>query len=112
MQSLATEILHEVKKKATFWKVSAFVILAVALVELVVIVFQKVGVFMKRDIPTPNAPVFANLRNRGLTCIGTAGTEKGLERARSQGLTIFEPRLNYSVAEYNEFCRRRQKYYK
>ncbi len=39
MQSLATEILHEVKKKATFWKVSAFVILVVALVELVVIVF-------------------------------------------------------------------------
>lgn len=39
MKSLATEILHEVKKKATFWKVSTFVILAVALVELVVIVF-------------------------------------------------------------------------
>lgn len=67
---------------------------------------------MKRDIPTPNAPVFANLRNRGLTCIGIAGTEKGLERARSQGLTIFEPRLNYSVTEYNEICKRRQKYNK
>ena len=67
---------------------------------------------MKRDIPTPNAPVFANLRNRGLTCIGIAGTEKGLERARSQGLRIFEPRLNYSVTEYNEICRRRQKYNK
>ena len=39
MESLATEILGEIKKKATFWKVSAFVILAVALVELVVIVF-------------------------------------------------------------------------
>ena len=39
MKSLATEILHEVKKKATFWKVSTFVILAVALVEFVVIVF-------------------------------------------------------------------------
>lgn len=67
---------------------------------------------MKRDIPTPNAPVFANLRNRGLTCIGIAGTEKGLERARSQGLTIFEPRLNYSMTEYNDICRRRQKYNK
>lgn len=67
---------------------------------------------MKRDIPTPNAPVFANLRNRGLTCIGIAGTEKGLERARSQGLRIFEPRLNYSVTEYNEICKRRQKYNK
>lgn len=67
---------------------------------------------MKRDIPTPNAPVFANLRNRGLTCIGIAGTEKGLERARSQGLTIFEPRLNYSMSEYNEIVRRRQKYNK
>lgn len=67
---------------------------------------------MKRDIPTPNAPVFANLRNRGLTCIGIAGTEKGLERARSQGLTIFEPRLNYSVTEYDEISKRRQKYNK
>ena len=67
---------------------------------------------MKRDTPIPNAPVFANLRNRGLTCVGTAGTEKGLERARSQGLTIFEPRLNYSVTEYNKICKRRQKYNK
>ena len=112
MKSLAMEILHEVKKKATFWEVATFVILAVALVELVVIVFQKVGVFMKRDIPTPNAPVFANLRNRGLTCIGVAGTQAGLERARSQGLTIFEPKLNYSVTEYNEICKRRRKYNK
>ena len=39
MPNLATEILGELKKKASFWKVSAFVILAVALVELVVIVF-------------------------------------------------------------------------
>ena len=39
MESLATEILGEIKKKATFWKVSTFVILAVALVELVVVVF-------------------------------------------------------------------------
>lgn len=67
---------------------------------------------MKRDIPTPNAPVFANLRNRGLTCIGIAGTQAGLERARSQGLTIFEPKLNYSTKEYNEIVKRRQKYNK
>lgn len=67
---------------------------------------------MKQDIPTPNAPVFANLRNRGLTCIGIAGTEKGLALARKKGLTIFEPRLNYSTKEYNEICKRRQKYYK
>lgn len=109
---LATDVLRAEKKKATFWKIATVIVLAVALVELVVIVFQKVGVFMKRDIPTPNAPVFANLRNRGLTCIGIAGTEKGLERARSQGLTIFEPRLNYSMTEYNDICKRRQKYNK
>ena len=67
---------------------------------------------MKRDTPVPNAPIYANLRNRGLTCIGTAGTEKGLALARKKGLTIFEPRLNYSTKEYNEICKRRQKYYK
>lgn len=39
MQSLATEVLHEVKKKATFWKVATIVSLTVALVELVIIVF-------------------------------------------------------------------------
>ena len=39
MQNLATDILRSEKRKCTFWKVSAFVILAVALVELVVIVF-------------------------------------------------------------------------
>ena len=39
MQSLATEILGEIKKKATFFKVSTFVILAVALVELLAIIF-------------------------------------------------------------------------
>ena len=67
---------------------------------------------MKQDKFIPNAPAYADLRNRGLTCVGVAGTEKGLEKARSQGLTIFEPRLNYSVTEYNEICKRRQKYYK
>ncbi len=39
MQSLSTEILHEVKKKATFWKVATIVCLTLAVVELVVIVF-------------------------------------------------------------------------
>ncbi len=67
---------------------------------------------MKQDKFIPNAPAYANLRNRGLTCIGTALTEKGLERARLQGLTIFEPKLNYSVAEYNEIVRRRKKFFK
>lgn len=47
---------------------------------------------MKQDKFIPNAPVFANLRNRGLT--------------------IFEPRLNYSMIEYNDICKRRQKYNK
>ena len=112
MQNLATEILGEIKKKATFWEVATFVILAVALVELVVIVFQKVGDFMKRDTPVPNAPIYANLRNRGLTFIGVAGTQAGLERARSQGLTIFEPKLNYGTKEYDEICKRRRKYNK
>lgn len=67
---------------------------------------------MKQDKFIPNALAYANLRNRGLTCVGVAGTEKGLEKARSRGLTIFEPKLNYSVTEYNEIVRRRQKYYK
>ena len=39
MKSLATELLHDLKQKATFWEVATFVILAVALVELVVVVF-------------------------------------------------------------------------
>lgn len=67
---------------------------------------------MKQDKPIPNAPAYADLRNRGLTCIGIAGTEKGLKKARLQGLRIFEPRLNYSVTEYNDICKRRQKYNK
>ena len=41
MQGLATEILHEVKKTATFWKVATIVSLTVALVEFVVIVFFR-----------------------------------------------------------------------
>lgn len=67
---------------------------------------------MKRDEPVPNSPVFANLKNRGWTCLGIAGTQAGLEKARSQGLMIFEPRLNYSTKEYNEICKRRRKYNK
>lgn len=39
MKPLATEILGELKKKATFWKVSTFVILAVAVIEFIVIIF-------------------------------------------------------------------------
>lgn len=66
---------------------------------------------MKRDT-IPNALVFANLRNRGLTCIGIAETKEGLKKARMQGLTIFEPRLNYGVREYNKIVKRRQKYNK
>ncbi|RHU79025.1 hypothetical protein DXC26_17565 [Clostridiaceae bacterium OM08-6BH] len=67
---------------------------------------------MKQDKFIPNAPAYANLRNRGLTCIGTALTEKGLERARLQGLTIFEPKLNYGTKEYNEICKRKKKFFK
>ena len=39
MESLATEILGEIKKKATFWKLATIVCLTLAVVELVVIVF-------------------------------------------------------------------------
>lgn len=111
MQNLATDVLHDLKKHCRAWQIATVITAVIAIVELVIIVFQK-EVFMKRDTPIPNAPVFANLRNRGLTCIGIAGTEKGLERARSQGLTIFEPRLNYSTKEYNEIVKRRRKYNK
>ena len=111
MKPLATDVLHDLKKHCRAWQIATVVTAVIAIVELVIIVFQK-EVFMKRDTPTPNAPVFANLRNRGLTCIGIAGTEKGLERARSQGLMIFEPRLNYSTKEYNEIVKRRRKYNK
>ena len=67
---------------------------------------------MKRDTPVPNAPIYADLRNRGLVCVGICGTQAGLALARKKGLTIFEPRLNYSVTEYNEICKRRRKYNK
>ena len=37
MQSLSMEILHEVKKKATFWKVATIVCLAIAVAEFMLI---------------------------------------------------------------------------
>ena len=67
---------------------------------------------MKRDTPVPNAPIYADLKHRGVQCIGIAGTANGLALARKKGLTIFEPKLNYSVTEYNEICKRRRKYNK
>ena len=39
MKSLATEILHEVKKTANFWKVATIVCLTLAVAEFVIIVF-------------------------------------------------------------------------
>ena len=39
MQNLTTEILHELKKKVTFWKVATIVTFTIALVELVVFLF-------------------------------------------------------------------------
>ncbi len=39
MKPLASELLHDLKKTANFWKVATIVSLTVALVELVVIVF-------------------------------------------------------------------------
>ncbi len=39
MKPLATELLHDLKKTATFWKIATVIVLAVAIVELVIIVF-------------------------------------------------------------------------
>ena len=39
MKPLATEILHEVKKTANFWKVATIVCLTLAIAEFVIIVF-------------------------------------------------------------------------
>lgn len=36
---LATEILHDLKKKATFWKVATIVCLTLAVVEFIAIIF-------------------------------------------------------------------------
>ena len=39
MESLSTELLHDLKKTANFWKVATIVCLTLAIAELVVIVF-------------------------------------------------------------------------
>ena len=39
MESLATEILGEIKKKATFWKVATIVCLTLAVAEFIAIIF-------------------------------------------------------------------------
>lgn len=67
---------------------------------------------MKQDKFIPNAPLYADLKHRGVQCIGTVGTANGLALARKKGLMIFEPKLNYSVAEYNEIVKRRKKFFK
>ena len=67
---------------------------------------------MKKDTPIPNVPLYADLKHSGVQCIGIAGTANGLALARKKGLIIFEPRLNCSVAEYNEICKRRKKFFK
>ena len=40
MQNLATEILHEVKKKATFWQIATVITTVIAIVELVIIMMM------------------------------------------------------------------------
>ena len=39
MKPLATEILHDLKKTANFWKVATIVCLTLAVAEVVIIVF-------------------------------------------------------------------------
>ena len=39
MQSLATELLHDLKQKANFWKLATIVCLTLAVVEFMIIVF-------------------------------------------------------------------------
>lgn len=63
---------------------------------------------MENNKPIPNAPVYVNLRNRGIACIGIATTKEELEKAREKGLIIFEPRLNYSESEYKKIIIRRK----
>lgn len=36
---LATDVLHEVKKKLLFWRVATVIVLAVAVVEFIAIIF-------------------------------------------------------------------------
>ena len=66
---------------------------------------------MKQDDTfIPDALAFKDLRNRGLTHVGTARTKRGLEYLRKEKPMILEPRLNYGVTEYNEICKRRQRF--
>jgi len=39
MKPLATELLHDLKKTATFWKVATIVCLTLAVVEFIAIIF-------------------------------------------------------------------------
>lgn len=39
MQNLATELLHDLKKTANFWKVVAIVCLTLSVVEFIAIIF-------------------------------------------------------------------------
>ena len=41
MKPLATELLHDLKKTANFWKVATIVCLTLAVIEFMIIVFQK-----------------------------------------------------------------------
>lgn len=39
MKPLATELLHDLKRRATFWKVATIVCLTLAVVEFIAIIF-------------------------------------------------------------------------
>ena len=41
MQNLATDVLRNLKQKANFWKLATIVCLTLAVVEFMIIVFQK-----------------------------------------------------------------------
>ena len=41
MESLATDVLRNLKQKANFWKLATIVCLTLAVVEFMIIVFQK-----------------------------------------------------------------------
>ena len=56
------------------------------------------------DKITPRAPIY----DRNGKFVGLASTENGLALARSMGLRIFEPRLNYSAEEYNKIVKRNE----
>ena len=50
---LATEILREEKKKATFWKVATMITLAIIVIETAFILFWKGGVLRCRTQRKP-----------------------------------------------------------